>query len=229
MAKQKDVIALNRMILELAKSDLLTSREELKERTHKPITTIKRYMHNDLKKFVEIKHVQELVNRGKKSKKEGRGEDEGKGITSIEKYKLKPGLDNLLAIFNLITDETTKEDLIHTNYFENQKPLIINKLKELIKIPDDFERLDIFNVIINSFSAVHQLLILSPQVVKTMQESANKIKQAYLEKLNFPQDLHKSVDEGINYDDVIDLVLGLLYMIAVLETSKNIALKNFNS
>jgi hypothetical protein len=123
MAKFKDTI--NRIIIELAKADWL-SRDDLKQRTGKEIQTIKNYIKKDISDLIDTKDFIELVNR-----------NTGKGKTTIEKYKLKSGLANLLAVFNYFNDKKWQKELMHTDYYKNFIPYIDERAREFFRFTDN--------------------------------------------------------------------------------------------
>ncbi len=108
------------MIIEIAKNDNWLSIKNLKELTGKGTPTITNYIKKDISGLLESQDFIEYVARGKEGK--------GKGKTAIEKYKLKPGLDNVLAALDIL-DDKTKREFLKTKYYQDHAPLIADKLK----------------------------------------------------------------------------------------------------
>jgi hypothetical protein len=125
MTKRKDTIAINNSIIELAKANDWLSRDNLKERTGKPIKTIKEYLQKDLFNFIDTKDFTELVNR-----------NTGRGKTNIEKYKLKSAPENLLAIFDYLETKQYQKRIMQTDYYKNFIPYIDKTARELFLFKD---------------------------------------------------------------------------------------------
>lgn len=131
MTKRKDTITINRLIIELAKANNWLSRNDLKERTGKPIKTLKMYLDNDLINLIELQDFTEYVKR-----------NTGQGKALITKYKLKNGLDNLLAVFRYLKDKKYQKELMATDYYKSLIPEIESKLSGHIDyIPKKYDTL----------------------------------------------------------------------------------------
>ncbi len=125
MTKFKDSEEINKIIIEMAKSNNWVSRNDLKAQTGKGIQTIKNYLQKYISGLIDTKDFTEKVARNK-----------GEGKTIIEKYKLKSSLDDLLAIFNFIENKNDLKQLMQTDYYRSFIPEIGKKAKEDFRFTD---------------------------------------------------------------------------------------------
>lgn len=205
MTKFKNSNAICLIILELAKANNWLSRADLKQKTGKEIQTIKNYLKNDISHLIEAQNFIEDVNR-----------NAGKGKTNIEKYKLKPGLDNLLAVFDYLDashyyldDKQLQKELIRTDFFKNQIPEIFDKMLTDFYINKEFysrifkenEVNRLMKLVFISPTAIHYLLKLKNNNVENAKKEIYEI---------YPGANFKGIDElvivlfGLIFKDVID-------------------------
>jgi hypothetical protein len=116
MSGIKDKDKIKAMLIELAKEKNYVSRENLASEIGVSYGTIKNYA-KDVHELIDIDNPKEYVQRNK-----------GKGLTTIEKYSLKPGLDNLLAVFDYIDDKKLQKQLMQTEYYKTLIPEIKTKI-----------------------------------------------------------------------------------------------------
>lgn len=129
MTKFKDSEAINNIIIEMAKSNNWVSRNDLIAQTGKVGPTIINYLENDISGLIEINNTDFFENVKRNT---------GTAKTLVIKYKLKSGLDNLLAIFNFIEDKNDLKGLMQTDYYKALIPEIEKKCKnEFKKVKND--------------------------------------------------------------------------------------------
>lgn len=167
MTKQKDMAAINNLILEMSKVNNWLSRDDLAQKTGKSYPTIKNYVKNEIAHLIDTQDFIEYVDR-----------NTGKGKATIEKYKLKPNLDNLLAVFNYLNDKNIIKELMKTKFYRNQIFDIQDKVLKVINNTDNISlqsRSNIFSNIlppspynidnISLQSALNKIVSLSPSAV----------------------------------------------------------------
>jgi hypothetical protein len=118
MTKKEDKEAISNLIIGLAKANNWKSREDLKEKTGKPIKTINQYLNKYIFNLIE--------NKGFIEKRHRRT---GEADTLVKKYKLKSDLDNLLAVFEYLNDRKYQKELMETDYYKSLIPKIKVKVK----------------------------------------------------------------------------------------------------
>ncbi len=172
MTKQKDTEVINNIIIALAKENNWLSRNDLEIKVDKKYQTIKNYVTSDINHLID---TQDFI--------EYRDRNTGKGKTTIEKYKLKYGLDTLLTIFDKLEDKKNLLELMQTDYFKKHLPLIEDKLKQYVKIDNEF------NSFINSPTTIKFILSLNSDSINTINEEFKRITgNKNIKKLNYTQE-----------------------------------------
>lgn len=198
MSGVKDSTEINNIIIELAKANDWLSRNDLKLKTGNSYPTIKNYIKKYIIHLVDTKDFPEYVDR-----------NTGKGKTNIEKYKLKPGLDNLLTVFNYLNDKKVIKELMQTGYYKSLILEIEHKAKEDFRINDRasqklfkiHEIKRVMSAALHSPTAVEFLLKVNKDILEANRIEVQKI---------LPDSSYKKLDSfimvliGLTFSDVID-------------------------
>lgn len=122
MSKSKNIELRKEVILELAKDNDYISIPELSNLKKLPFETIDNYFkENNISNLIEYKSINKVTVTGNR-------------LTKV--YKLKPGLDNLLSVFDLLNDRFLQKELMYTDYYKNFIPYIDKKARELFNFTD---------------------------------------------------------------------------------------------
>ncbi len=122
MTKQTDSKAITGLIIEMAKTNDWISRNELEKKIKKPQKTIISYLEKD-------KNISNLIEKDNHSFFVSVKRRTGSAETVIIKYRLKPGLDNLAAIFNFLNDRNLIKELMNTPFYVGLIPEIKSKFE----------------------------------------------------------------------------------------------------
>lgn len=190
MAKKEDKEAISSLIIILAKANNWQSREDLKEKTSKPIKTISQYLHKYIPNLIEEKGFIEKRHRRT-----------GEADTLVKKYKLKNGLDNLLAVFDYLDNKKYQKEILQTVYFMSLIPDIETKIKSFTKQPGINKHLKavLRKTSYYSPSAVEFLIKLNKESLRKIESSAPTIIQKKVSKSAFLIEALK----GLYYADVV--------------------------
>lgn len=154
--RSKNIELRKAVIIELAKANDNKSIPELSILTKIPFETIDNILkEKDISILIDKSHKKIQISTKT-------------GYREAYKYKLKPCLDNLLAVFKYLGNRKYQKEIMQTAYFKNHIPFILEKLKTITtSVFELFEETvkEATENIIKSPSAVGCLLFLTPEII----------------------------------------------------------------